>query len=741
MAATVSAVNYPGFVVPALTSSSTDVAKRTRVRIPVNQPGTYSHNAQSSYPYRAIWDISDAENFLDTRSLEISFSFKPLFFKDQQKTMAYQAGASPCLDQDTQAMVFRLTVGNAQGVLTEDFLNYNLFTNMVQSFSENPNHKNFAARHFGTTNYRVTPQFDALHLESGDDLQACFNPSMYLTEPISAISADGSYYPGTMTAAGQAQDGQVTVTAGVNPYNTLREVLIQLSNSSFLNRVRYLPLFVMRNGLRITVEFENPAMCFYNQFSGSQNLGYPAVQFVPMVQADWTSYAGAISGAQQVYAPYTQFPQCSLTQQGWNKLHLKVGDRIAMVFGFNNSIASSEQYVTGFGTVLQVGLPAASSASTSLLSFEGADSAVIFSLTQDILQLNVTTGAGGIVLTAAELFSGAKNTLFKFLTGQSIGGVSTPAIGLLGLLVEKTHSPYIFPATLTAADVYATLNTKNTKFQTSVVPVPGFKLGNVTGALNYYIPSWNYEISNLEMLCDFVKPSAMVFQQYVQQFSSESGIAYPFTRVLYHSYLAVGGSANTYNIQIPFQVRSLRGIMIAITDKASVQTTGDATCYNYPAKSSFMTRGLQYAQLFVGAQTYPARRFDFTQGVYTVAQLNELESMLGVLGNPQYTPQFIPSKLKKTSRDYARYGSWDQTWVSGGSNLTGYRDTSKFVLAFNTQKIDGDFASGVDTSQSVSIILNMILGQHALQRDRLIHIFGICDAVVTFQNDATLVRY
>jgi hypothetical protein len=69
-------------------------------------------------------------------------------------------------------------------------------------------------------------------------------------------------------------------------------------------------------------------------------------------------------------------------------------------------------------------------------------------------------------------------------------------------------------------------------------------------------------------------------------------------------------------------------------------------------------------------------------------------------------------------------------------------------------KKDGDFVTGVDTSQAGSISLNLYFKSEPdisngypgdsgskLKRDVFVQVFGIADAVFTLQNDANLVRY
>jgi hypothetical protein len=75
-----------------------------------------------------------------------------------------------------------------------------------------------------------------------------------------------------------------------------------------------------------------------------------------------------------------------------------------------------------------------------------------------------------------------------------------------------------------------------------------------------------------------------------------------------------------------------------------------------------------------------------------------------------------------------------------------YVDSSSFMLGFSLSKDDSNtFAAGIDSSQAGSITLNLFFRDDdpgvALNRNIIVHIWGLCDAVFTIQNDANLVRW
>jgi hypothetical protein len=253
-----------------------------------------------------------------------------------------------------------------------------------------------------------------------------------------------------------------------------------------------------------------------------------------------------------------------------------------------------------------------------------------------------------------------------------------------------------------------------------------------------------------------VKPSSDVLSTYIQSFESPSGIPYVFTRLLYHSVQITKGATGAQQITLPFSVRSLRGILVVISDPLSVLAGSDKTVYNFPCKSSFMMRGLIEAQLQIGAQGFPADRMQFYSH-NAENHVAETEKLLNITNNAMITPSFKKVQLFKGSRKYglaAGYSEttgsplfyvdgdgFDQTDFSGNETTYMYNDTSRFVLGISTMKMDGDFASGIDTSQAGSVTLMLNFEDNMTHRARQIHIYGLADAVVTFQQAATLVRF
>lgn len=270
-------------------------------------------------------------------------------------------------------------------------------------------------------------------------------------------------------------------------------------------------------------------------------------------------------------------------------------------------------------------------------------------------------------------------------------------------------------------------------------------------------PVWDYKMNEIVLLCDMVKPSSENRINYESAFNTPSGIMYPFQRVAHYNYQMRGDTTGSTQIVIPFGVRALKALLVVITDPLVSQIGNDGTVYSFPCKSSFQMRQLVEASLQVGATTFPTyrQRFDYR---FATSHLNELWSIFSNNKNFNYEGPHIASGLDRYGTDYnkaaydplALIGPTANSFSTAGFNrwTNPYFDTSNFVLGFNTSRIDGDFLSGVDCTQSGSVILNLQFGQpnHFVPlspngRDMHVHIFGLADAVFTLQRDASAIRY
>jgi len=313
------------------------------------------------------------------------------------------------------------------------------------------------------------------------------------------------------------------------------------------------------------------------------------------------------------------------------------------------------------------------------------------------------------------------------------------------------------------------------------------------GSANQNVIQWDYTLQNLEMLLDVVKPDSQTFMNFQNMYTSPSGIPYQYKRIIYRTVQQSTPATGTIQFTLPISVRSLSGLVIAMQDQwctnPGVQADPDFTKYMMPLSSSFRRRGLYRAEVVVGGQTYPVYQLWMQpQGVPTqttvagqptgiadfdMAHVLESENFFGVPGSTSFNPSFSTGQLDVT-RNYLLCGTCGvggKTLAGYGSNTlnggqitqpagTGYTtgtttlsdlDASQFVLAFSLQKDDVmNFATGIDSSQSGSIVVNLYFQQVGTQysdpaawynRPINFNMWAICDAVCTLQNEAVLVRY
>lgn len=686
MSASVKSVPNPFFSVNELASFAGSIVSRRRVKIPCAYPTTYGHNGQSTLPYVARFDLADPENFFDTESLRLSMDFTPVdeqkgtgvtatliypvrrdgtddFFNDDAKATEYAAtskpvfasitGAdaltysanmarsdyaytsgwqeqwTPVMDGGASALLARVRIGNAQGLLIEEHVQYNLWSNVAS---------------------KLSPQ----SAKDGD---------------ITNLTADASNFVG-----GKA-----------------RKLLMELKNISIFKQMRFFPLFLFRSALRVEIEFEQPKMAWY----------YPKLK-LPDQQLNQLSAStiGAINSNIAYAAQSTPLLNGASTQ-------------IMKDLGLVSSVIRLHVH----GHPLQI--PYFDFACTSL--HDNTSSSISW---LHLEPLHVVATAGSTVVGARYSTSDFMSTYFQ----------GANASNLVLLKMEYIHYP----------------------FKTHVV------IGN-NGTTLYPKFAWDYKLDNLEMLVDFVKPSSEIMVSYINQYNSPSGIPYSYLRSFYHSKITDSGSAfSPMQITLPFSVRSLKAILVVISDPLSAYTGNDSTIYNFPSLSAFQMRGLREAQLVVGAQQFPAYqlRFDQPDSTHVNQHLPELELISNLLfSSGSHSMKW--EGLRKYGEDYSDFGHYDRAITreaslnatlakyvvgrgagpSDSATSPWYRDTRDFVLGFSTQKFDGDFASGIDTTASGSVTLNLHFDAHRVSRPRQIHIWGLADAVFTLQKDASLVRY
>jgi hypothetical protein len=706
MAAVVESVPNAAFAVAPLTTTSGTIVSRRKMKIPCNYPTDYGHNRQSTLPFYVDFDIQDAECFLDLKSLRFCFTFRPDFTYDGANK--YRLGQGPVLDGSIQSLIASVHIMNTQGTEFETILNYGHIACAINKYNQNAVHRSNAFHEWSDAYYGTTNE--------------------------------ETFHAGTSTAVPRSQLLAHDVTA-----NEEMEIVLTLQQSMFLNRIRMLPLFLFRSALRVRIEFQDPRLAFkVPLFPTLGNLVHTTFPSGGGVLKAITT--GGILGV----PAYLFRERTSRTGNGT----VSGGGTVFTTTANTNRLVPSA-FVLGGQQVAKV---------NAVTTFDAANGAYAYNLTGN------TSGSGTIANGAATLDSYTQlpnNTKglvrFTFANGdtqiwiyQHLMGVTEIGAPILCLPLNAVSSTtQVNPDTNEQKEFNVATTGDIIKCEWTSLPLgwtfTDFALtaNAAPTVLTRAVPTWNYRVNNCEVLCDYIKPSSEVMVQYLNAFNTPSGIPYAYSSLLYHQQNIPDGNIKApLQISLPFSVRSLKGIMVMITDPLSVYAGTDSTVYHYPSMSSLQMRGLREAELTIGGQRFPGYKYQFYRNVDQRKRLvqehfQELENLFNITGNALVTPNFHPSELYRYGTDYRVFGNYDGLAVNSPVDFntnTSYKDTSSFVLCFTTQKTDGDFASGIDTTAAGSITLNLFLDAHCTARPRLIHVYGFADRVATLQKDATLVR-
>lgn len=241
MATRVQAIPNPRFQVSPLTSTGGSIVSTRRVKIPVTNPTTFTGvratGANASGQTFLYFDLADNECFLDVKKMVLCMDMT-VYGPNEGNTNARTSGNNLPLvfDQSTQAIIASLTIGSPQGLKFEEIQEYNLLANTISYHTETRMHKE-ASMLDRSAFYKTSDKDNGLNK---------------LTD-------------GVLTFIGQAQ-----IQVGVK-----QRVHLRFHHSSFLNSMDMIPLFLLRNGLRIQVQFESAMKVFHMPISSS-----PSTDFV-----------------------------------------------------------------------------------------------------------------------------------------------------------------------------------------------------------------------------------------------------------------------------------------------------------------------------------------------------------------------------------------------------------------------------------------------------------------------------
>jgi len=226
----ITSVANPLYGVSTLTSSASSTVRRSRVAIPVNQEGVYG-NRTSDSRYVAQCTLGSNQDGIISANTYWEFDITPTWWDqtlnpvNQQQFDNHDSVLTPTFDQSVSALISRMKISLPQGLVIEEIPMYNQLCNIVDLHSIDPVKKSQNVVSLSSYSKNI-------FRERGEN--------QYI---------DGAYYK-SPTFACSLRHGKTT------------RVQVPLTCSSFMKSVRYIPLFLLRNGLQFEVEFEDPYKAF-----------------------------------------------------------------------------------------------------------------------------------------------------------------------------------------------------------------------------------------------------------------------------------------------------------------------------------------------------------------------------------------------------------------------------------------------------------------------------------------------
>jgi hypothetical protein len=734
MAQQVNSVPNPNYVVTPLTTVAGSIVSRRRLKVPANLSGTYSHG-KSGLNSVITFDIADNECFVDLSKLVFCVDF----YTDFPLNAPF-----PQFDGGVQSLVSRLTIGSSQGLKIEEINNYNVLSNMIQCITETNIHKEHNLSEYSSYSHTS---------------QSVFNDS-------STFYDSHGNYPTNMLRSGFHH-----------------RLHIRFHQSSFLNKFKLLPLFLFRNGIRIEIELDD----LHKSFVYANSPSLVSMCRWPLAYKLIKGFTGegeakVASEAASVYLPSFQIIKhdgplpldsyflpvnhrivcthslevsAQTVQEIYSKVHLitaaNVSEECTTIIPFyiylqENANSLEELRMSGFFLVHYKGNDITFTVASDANAYVNAYTEIKYDDVSDPEKayLNSVIGKFPCHLNF-DLLQKIGKFRFASLGSMMIGG---------SLFIDYNNMLSITNNVSRTFIVHGYNFTTKYWHGNSLAKLLDYTiLNDLMGTYNTYK---GYTIKNPELILDVIKPSADEFLKYTQAFQSPSGIPYNYKRIIYKSMQIDSPSSNSF-LQLPLQlsVRSLTGILFTFQDQIAQFPTsnGNNDFFTYPCLSSFLRCGLVRYEVVVGGQQFPLyplyiRRTQdgVEKNLVNESFILELENFFGVNGNAGV----IPSISRNSICDTRNYGLC-QTTPTGGENVTRIMDSSKSIFGLSLSKDDiNNFAAGIDSSQSGSIILNLYFDDATAKefgylqftsRPIKLNVFCFADAVFTLQSDANLVRY
>lgn len=285
-----------------------------------------------------------------------------------------------------------------------------------------------------------------------------------------------------------------------------------------------------------------------------------------------------------------------------------------------------------------------------------------------------------------------------------------------------------------------------------------------------------YQIDKFGMILDLVKPDSGTFMEWQKKFIDNSGINYGVTDITYRE-SQISVKSGMVQVTLPIHKRSLNRLLFTMRDFnfGTGECANVATKFFFATLKSYQRRGLINAKLIIGGQQYPVydlamRKENGSFQEYNHLHLLELEQVFGVSGSASFNPSCTLQDLDPGRRNYLGCGAIRYTQTSElasaiNANVVGtqtltvngvpksrintmyYRDAACFIFGFNLARINGDFSSGIDTTQAGSVQLQMNFAtelnefsSYFSNTNFLLDCWAFSDGLVTLNNISNLKR-
>ena len=829
MAQRVEAVENPRYGVSGLSTTSGTIVSTRTVMVPPTIQGTFKgmgdySNGGNQY---IQFQVADNECYMDNKCLYMICDLLVYGPNNSELNPLGPKYGNPIdlrFDQSSDALFSQLTIGSPQGLKIEEIQQYNMWANIIRLHTESAAHKEHDLLRYTEYSKDIGKEYGLQHLT--DD----------------------------------AWRKPVQIPIGVKTRMAFR-----FDFADSLQNMEMFPLFLMRNGLQITIYLENAYKAMYcpSGFSNARDICLRSdISFRPYlfnkgvvkvsggIQAvGITVNENTVKETQNIIPPYgtlssafsgekivastasllvasgeanailaqcgaadfahnrTRFFACPVTIKEFNQI---VWSGFALIPSYlPNQLFLHDQYseldgytyahcYTNLEAVVTVSKTNAQISSLienarSLVKQLDHDGSEPFVRTNDATLTSISfqrypSGTQHDLLIRDGIDMYAMWSLFSFNDMEQIPFARLDDIA--DVIECNNHHMYsggevIFHCA-DAVKLYTDGNANYVATDSSQVPVAPDYLETVfnvldpsRNALSSVLSQWSlpesqrkfrYEISNPQLMLNLVKPSAEVAMRAQQDFTSPSGIAVKYKKVIYQKKSFNDQTSGLLQVTIPVSVRSLTGVIFVIQDPALDAVPNNVINNMLLANlSTFQNRRLTEQYIQVGGQQYPVYMYqmrpDGDKTQYWEAHVLELEKLFGVAGNASFNASLSRPMIKKTRNmlagGYLGANNPIQLGNLGPSQRCTYTDSSGVVYGMNLAKDwVRTFTCGIDSSAVGNISLNLQFkdpngssnistafgasnnggSNQSGSRAFSLHMFIVCDAVVTYQESANMVR-